>query len=329
MNHLRRLGNQISIPIPPDEDGFTGRECPVPECLGYFKIQSGTGLKGEGLPCHCPYCEHVDGHDKFWTKEQIEYVESVALNRVTEALLKDLKAMEFDYRPRGGFGIGISMRVEGHPHPIRYYREKQLETVVVRDHCTLRYAIYGVFAFCPDCGTHNSQQILDKNLELAEKEVALAATVERELADYLIADALENTASAFDGFGRETCRVYAVTSSASAKAENLSFQNLANARQRIQELFGFDLAAGVETQEWDFVCLCFQKRHLLAHKMGVVDETYLKTVKDPQTIVGRKVFIKPDEVIALISVLKKLGAYLVGQLPRGLHSGTSGRETES
>ncbi len=54
MRHLDRLGSQFSISIPPDDEGLIGRECPVVACEGYFKIQPGTGLKGENLPCHCP-----------------------------------------------------------------------------------------------------------------------------------------------------------------------------------------------------------------------------------------------------------------------------------
>ena len=328
MNHVRRLGSEFNVPIPPDEDGFTGRECPVPECLGYFKVQFGTGLKGEGLPCHCPYCGHVGSHNEFYTEEQIEYAKSVALNRLTGALLKDLKAMEFNHRPKGKFGVGISLKVEGRPHPIRHYREKQLETEVTCDHCTLRYAIYGVFAFCPDCGTHNSLQILNKNLELAEKELALAGTVEGDLAEHLISDALENAVSAFDGFGREACRICAVVSSAPAKAEHMSFQNLDSARHYIQELFDFDLASGVDSKEWEFACRCFQKRHLLAHKMGVVDEAYLKASGDSYAVLGRKVSIKPDGVTILIGLLGELGSHLVRQLPRYPPSATGNHETE-
>jgi len=63
---------------------------------------------------------------------------------------------------------------------------------VVCDNCPLRYAIYGVFGWCPACDAHNSLQILLKNLELAGKELALAETVDNELADHLIGDALEN-----------------------------------------------------------------------------------------------------------------------------------------
>ena len=132
----------------------------MPECESYFKIQPDTGLKGENLPRHCPYCGHAAGPDKFFTKAQVEYAQSVALNQVTGALLKDLKSLEFNYRPHVAFGIGISMKVSGQPTPIRHYREKQLETEVVCEQCVLRYMIYGVFGFCPDCGVHNSLQIL-------------------------------------------------------------------------------------------------------------------------------------------------------------------------
>jgi hypothetical protein len=27
-----------------DDDGYFGRECPVEECLGYFKVTPGTGI---------------------------------------------------------------------------------------------------------------------------------------------------------------------------------------------------------------------------------------------------------------------------------------------
>jgi len=54
MNNLQNLGTQFNIPISPDDDGYLGRECPVQECLGYFKITLGTGIQGPA-PCHCPY----------------------------------------------------------------------------------------------------------------------------------------------------------------------------------------------------------------------------------------------------------------------------------
>jgi hypothetical protein len=138
--------------------------------------------------------------------------------------------MEFEHRPRGSFGIGISLKFKpGALVPIRHYREKALETEVACDHCTLRYAIYGVFGWCPDCGVHNSLPILAKNLELARKQLVLAESVGKELAHHLLGDALENVVSAFDGFGREAC--------AAKGGADIQFQNLAAVRRRVQDSF--------------------------------------------------------------------------------------------
>jgi hypothetical protein len=301
--NLDRLGNQFSIPITADEDGYLGRECPVKECLGYFKITPGTGIKGPA-PCVCPYCGHSGESNTFWTQEQLDYARSVVLRQVTDALHKDMKSMEFDYKPKGMFGIGISLKVtRGAPHPIKYYREKELETHVVCESCALRYAIYGVFGWCPDCGIHNSVQILAKNFELARKELSLAETVEKDLSDHLIGDALENVVSAFDGFGREISL---------RMGSEIRFQNLSGARRKIQDKFGFDFADGLTTEQWQYVSRVFQKRHLLAHKMGVIDDEYVQRASDPVAIAGRKVQITSEEVRSSIEIIEMLGRRLFG-----------------
>ena len=310
MRHLRNLGSQFSISIPPDEEGLIGRECPVPECEGYFKIQPGTGLKGENLQCHCPYCGHGANSDKFFTKAQIEYAKSIVMREVTGALLKDLKSLEFNHRPSGAFGIGISMTVSGQPTRIRHYREKNLETEVVCERCTLRYTIYGVFGFCPDCAVHNSLQILNKNLELVRKLLAVAETQEPQVAQHLIENALEDCVSAFDGFGRETCRVFAPKAAKPEKAAEIRFQNIVTARDRVKEQFGLDFAASESPTDWTQVHRAFQKRHLLAHKMGVVDDDYLSATGDLSSLGGRKITIAVSEVHELLNRLQRLGAAL-------------------
>jgi hypothetical protein len=143
----------------------------------------------------------------------------------------------------------------GKLHPIKYYREKQLETEVICEHCTLRYAIYGVFAFCPDCREH-TRQILEKNLDLCLKQVELAEQLsDPALAAQLILNVLEDAVSAFDGYGRELYRVYADSIGPSSKAKQLSFQNLPVARDNIKTNWGFDFSANVTPDEWLFACL--------------------------------------------------------------------------
>jgi hypothetical protein len=311
-SNLDQLEQVFSIPIPRDENGYVGRECP--ECKNYFKITPGTGLTGKDLSCKCPYCGYSSSPKQFTTSAQRRYAKSVVANRVTAALLKDLKSLEFNHRPRGVSGFGISLKVKGRPHSIRHYCEMELEEEVVCDSCTLRYTVFGTFAFCPDCGRHNSLQILEKNLALAQKQIDLAATVDGELSAQLIADALENGVSAFDGFGREACRIHASKATNPTKAEAVTFQNLVGTQKTVLSLFGFDLAGGLLADEWLSLTRCFQKRHLLAHSMGIVDAEYLRKTNDPQARVGRKIVIETEEVASMLNLTRKLGSYLSGML---------------
>ena len=78
---------------------------------------------------------------------------------------------------------------------------------------------------------HNSIQILDKNLDVVGKMLEMATREGKVLAEKLIENALEDCVSAFDGFGRELCRVHATKARIPAKAEKINFQNLEGARK--------------------------------------------------------------------------------------------------
>lgn len=148
---------------------------------------------------------------------------------------------------------------------------------------------------------HNSLQILLKNLELAGKELDLADTVEKDMADYLIGDSLENIVSAFDGFGREVCR---------QKSADIHFQNLTGARRRVHEAFGFDFADVLNDEQWEQALRTFQKRHLVSHKMGVVDEEYVRKSSDLSATIGRRLQLAREEVVGLSLSVEKLGRRL-------------------
>lgn len=310
MRYLRSLGNRFEISLPTDERGYLGRECPNADCRGYFKVISGTGLSGVTI-CHCPYCGHVADQCEFHTADQIEYAKSMVARKVMGTVTKDLKDLEFQIKPKGPFGIGISMKVQPGPlHPIHRYKEEALETHIECSSCTLKYAIFGVFAFCPDCGKHNSLQILDKNLELVSKILDMAVGAEPELADRLVKNALENCVSAFDGFGRQICRVHCRAYANTETSKKISFQNLDSAKQSVATLLKVDLAAGLTLDEWNAAVCAFQKGHLLSHKAGVVDEEYVRKTGDTQAIVGHKLNVKTEEIWQLIRILGKLGRYL-------------------
>jgi hypothetical protein len=307
-------GDRMTIPMQPDEDGYTGRECP--ECKAYFKIVFGTGLKGT-TDCICPYCGHKGDHSQFYTQDQIDYAMSVARNYMVSELQKVFKnAFKPKHSSRKGL-ISIEFKVKtGRLPPIQFYQEAKLETQVECKQCTLKYAVFGVYAYCPDCGIHNSQQILEMNLELAQKELDLAATVDAELAEYLTNDALENVISAFDGFGREICRMYADKTASPAQAADIRFQNLTGAQSNVQKHFGFDIAGSLSPSEWSAAIRGFQKRHLLAHNSGVIDDDYIVKSNDATAIKGHKIAIISSEVTDLIVIVRAMGAHITSEMSK-------------
>lgn len=317
--YIEHLPDRTCVPLPADDMDYLGRQCPDQGCQGYFKVKPYTGVLEENIPCYCPYCGHKGESNDFATRAQIEYAHSIAENQRLKALIAGI--MELEASLPDGVLSACSFDVEAMPFPllpVRYYHEETLETEVTCDSCTLQYAIYGVFAYCPDCRKHNSLQILNKNLELVEKQIALAATTSDDVSALLIGSALQNAVAAFDGFGREMGRVYAAHDDNPTQVKNLSFQNLSGAQKNMQELFGFDIAACLEADSWTFVLCCFQKRHLLAHSMGIINERYIEATSDSQAVVGRKVIIRADEVTKLVVSLQTLGASLEANL-KALH----------
>jgi hypothetical protein len=307
------MGETFNIPIPEDESGYIGRECP--KCNKYFKIAPDTLLDSDDRTCHCPHCGHLGSLDEFCTEEQLEYAKSIVFRKVTDAVHKDLEDMARDLnRKTRNSLVPIKMEVHGRPDPIRYYQEKRLETEVVCGNCSLRYAIYGVFAFCPACGSHNSIQILEKNLELACKILSVAEQ-ESDLSEKFVENALLNSISSFDAFGREICQRYAAYVVATIP-KNLSFQSPQGASKNLKRCFRIGMSACLEPSEWEFVNRCAQKRHLIEHRMGVVDDEYLNKTNDPDAIKGRKIEVLPDEVRTLVRHLRTLALHIAEELQK-------------
>lgn len=293
---------EFSVNIEADEEGYTGRECP--ECEKYFKIKFGTGLP-EATDCHCPYCNHIGPQDEFWTKQQIEYAQSVAINKISGDLLKSLKKMEM--KPKRNQFISIGIEVKGRPTPITYYTEQDLEEKLLCDSCTLEYTIYGAFGFCPDCGVHNSKQIVEANFDLVLKILDLAAGTDNDIKSKLIENALEDCISAFDGYAREHC---------AGLYKKISFQNIAAAQSKVFADRQIDISKNLDSDQWIFTIEQFQKRHLLAHKMGVIDEEYIKKTGGDSALVGRKVSITDEGVRKLVTNLQVISGNLFHGIQR-------------
>lgn len=309
----------IPITFSADEDGLIGRECPQPDCEGYFKIKFGTGIKDPDYErCFCPYCGYAGKQGEFFTKEQVKYIKSIAMRHAQGIIEKEVRKWDRQLRSstRKSF-IKLSVDYKKSHLPLAHYAEKEVETKLVCNNCTLEYAIYGKFAKCPDCGAANSLQILGANLSMIEKLLFQAESqTDRSFQEYLIQNALEDVVSSFDSFGKNTLAL--ATKNTELAAVNISFQNIEKAREKVEKLFGFDMARGLSEDEWKSVVVLFQKRHVISHNDGIIDNPYIQITGDRSAIPGRKVSVSIDEVKSALRHISALANSLADGLSKGI-----------
>jgi len=312
MWNTRDFPKQHAVQIVPDETGMVGRECH--QCEGYFKIKPGTGKPVNEGYCICPYCGHSATQDQFHTKAQIKYAKSVVIHKFTETMLQDMKRnLEVNHPPKG-FGIGFKVSVEGKPAPILHYLENELASNVVCEECGLVFSIFGIFGYCPDCGIHNSLQFLETNMRLCKQALDLEFPEGFSFPLDLTNDSLANIVAIFDGFGRSLCEQFAHKSSSPEQAKKISFQNLKFARTSVINLFGFDFAESISAADWDHAFVCFQKRHLIVHKSGIIDAKYIQETNDQKAKVGLRVTVIKEEVRSLIDTVQTIGRTISSKL---------------
>jgi len=200
--------------------------------------------------CTCPYCSRKENHAKFFTQEQIKYARSIAVQQVVGPELEKLEQSFLNLeRSTGGF-LKIEVRKRGFDFPPKYYRERDLETYITCDSCGLEFAVYGVFASCPDCERLNALTILTKSIEVARKKLGLLDRLdpsESELREPILSDMLSNGVASFDGFGKALRVRYPEVFP--ERPKNL-FQNLPALSSSLEKSIGESLSMFVVRRFW-------------------------------------------------------------------------------
>lgn len=188
--------------------------------------------------------------------------------------------------------------------PIKYYSELELETQLTCDHCTLEFAIYGVFSRCPDCNELNAFSIFKKSLEVSQKQFLLFQQFpnDEEMTQSNLKFIIGNVISAFDGLGKELRNQF--PSKFPVKPRNL-FQNLNDLVEVFFNSYSVDLKS--EVKDFEFIQLIFQVRHIFEHNMGVVDDDFIKKMPTLRHLIGRKYILKPSEIEKFILVMTNFG----------------------
>jgi Zn ribbon nucleic-acid-binding protein len=299
---------RMTITLPTDDEGMVGRECP--ECKEYFKLKLGTGLP-DLETCTCPYCEHTDDSGEFITQAQLEYAQSIAVREVLGPSLAQLersfKQLERTTR-HSSFSIKVS--TGGFNLPVKYYAEKDLETIVECDSCGLVFSIYGVFAVCPDCSRPITMSMFKKALEVSRKRFGVLKRIpneESELREALLIDTVSGGVATFDSLGKRLREEFPTIFP--QRPRNL-FQNLDALCRALEENMSIQLKDLVGEEKYSRLYYLFQVRHIWIHNFGEADESFIRTTNCDPSLLGTKVIPSQDEVAEFLGLIENVATQL-------------------
>jgi RNA polymerase subunit RPABC4/transcription elongation factor Spt4 len=312
-------GQSVSVPIESDENGYIDKQCPSEECQFIFKVNEEDWeniFKNEAV--WCPLCRHEAPADQWFTIEQVEHAKAEALaivkGKISNAIRSD--AQKFNQRqPRNSF-ISMSMKVNGgisrtFAIPAKAAELMQLE--IQCEECNSRFAVIGSAYFCPACG-HNSvtQTFVDSLRKIKAKKDsieivknALTESMGKDEAELTCRSLLETCIS--DGvvaFQKYCEGMYVRFGTAPFNA----FQRLEQGSNIWFEVLQKGYSDWLTNDELAELKILFQKRHILAHNEGIVDNQYITKSEDVSYKEGQRIVVSERNIDALISSLEKLGS---------------------
>ena len=208
---------------------------------------------------------------------------------------------------KGLIRLDVSVRYD--PVPIHNYVEEQLETEVICDQCGLEFAVYGVFASCPDCGQLNALKVLLSSLETAKKKLALSKDrgLEQDLRRDFLKDALASSIGAFDAYGK-ALRAHRAMAGFSARSNLFQDIEMLDAELCAAGMPGVEQLIG--TSAWEDMKWFFQSRHVYSHNAGVVDTRFVAKQPTHASLLGRLLPLDATRVEKNIEELGRLARKL-------------------
>lgn len=332
-------GMQLNMPLPKTPSGLTYRWCPNAECSprrflfgdvrepAIAKNGAATRRDPHSNGTTCPYCG-TDGDDQdFIDPVDIE----AAKDQVAWAMQEDVKdylhglLKSFNTRVgRGGAGfldVKMSVKASSNPPP-RPFRQDLLRDLTCA-RCDRRYGVYAIGLFCPDCGARNVSVHFKREMELVARQVELAERHSgehgEELAYRLLGNAHEDVPTALETYLKTLFR-FAIQKRYPERRDELSskkglgnaFQNVERARKRF-EMLALDPFEGFSETEIDVLRLHIEKRHVVGHNLGLVDEHYAEYAQEEGP--GQTVRILASEVSAFAELSRRVVAHVEEQLP--------------
>jgi hypothetical protein len=81
--------------------------------------------------------------------------------------------------------------------------------------------------------------------------------------------------------------------------------NITKASSSIKEWFDIAFLDGIKEVDQEFLKRCFNRRHLIMHNAGRVDDEYLRNTEDSSVKLHQVVRIRSKEIPRLLELLRK------------------------
>lgn len=319
IKEMNRLdGQSVSIEIKTDEKGYIDRQCPSEDCGFIFKVNDedwSNIFQDEAV--WCPFCRYEALADQWETIDQVKHAQSEVFAVVTGKLDNALKldAQKFNRRQTKNSFISMSAKVPGGRKRICTIPAKAAEAMQLEiqcEECSSRFAVIGSAYFCPACG-HNSvlrtfsdslRKIKAKRDSLVVIKEALSRASGVDDAELTCRSVLETCISdGVVGFQKYCEGLYVEFWKPPVNA----FQRLEQGSQLWRKAIGKEYTEWITDDEFRRLHILYQRRHLLSHSEGIVDEMYIEKSGDTKYKAGQRIVVSLKDIDELISILEQLG----------------------
>lgn len=310
--------SKINIPIElkSDDKGYLDRECPNKNCLYKFKIniEDWKNIVSKDK-VYCPMCGNTDIPDNWWTQEQLKECENIvqnfAMSYIQKELRKSFKSLEKSSSKYIKIKYNPGRKITFVNNPIGQSDEWNLD--ITCKNCGTRYSVIGSAYFCPHCGFNSVEEVLNESLDTINKMLDSVQEMKEMFCNMYGKDKAETmTRSMIEGSIGDM--VAAFQKFAEMKFKDLSnktvkvndFQIVEKGSDLYRDAISYGYEKWLNEDELKEMNLNFQKRHILEHNNGIIDEKYIEKSNDTTYKVGQRVIIKIEDAYELLNIIKKL-----------------------
>jgi len=298
--------------IQSDEQGMWGRNCPL--CKKYFRTNHVMGFT------FCPYCSAGEASLAFISKEQRTYITAF------------YDAFARAYVGKKNISLDIADITDR--TPAWHYAEEKLQfhfTCDTKD-CHAETDILGEYGYCPRCGRTNARKLFSERISkmLTRLEETKNMVSDRKARGAIWEEMTVTSLSEFEALARHlrtSLLRFPMTANRRKRLEELNFQKPLQADETLARWFdigllewaGDDITPSRKVPESDlpFIKKMIQKRHILMHNGGIVDQAYLDLSGDIQVRLNERISVESKEAKRFIECVRGMAANLLDNVEYG------------